>query len=630
MGDRRIAPGLWVLDGAVQTGVLVHDGRALLFDCCDSVTPERLARLGVTSVDMILCTQHRRPNVAGAYAFVEKGAQLLVPAGARALFEGVAAYWEDPANRWHIYHHQPGPQVLARPLPVAREVHDGERIDWHGHEIEVLATPGATDHSVSYLVSVDGQRVCFSGDALYGPGQLWEIDALQKGFGCLIEYRDYHGYIGNALKLIPSLRKLAACGADVLVPSHGALDRAACRGDRRCWSRGWRRCGATRRPSRHSTTTFRRCTTTSRTTRRAWLRQRRASRRRLCGASPIPAMRLSSDAGALLLIDCGHQSVIDTLQAWLAEGKITSVDGCWVTHYHDDHVDALAALQAAFGCPVMTDQHLVEILEHPERFFLPCISPTVARDVRATREGETWRWHEFTPHRLPLSRPDLLSQRPAGRGSRHLGLFCRGFRVTHGHRRPLLPQPLLLWRIGRGFRRCIEIWRRTQPEFILNEHQERAFRLSPEQLDYMEHMLAEREKLLSTMLPWAHPDFGCDEGWVRAYPYEQTVQPGRCFPLDVQFTNHGPAEAVASVEPVLPAGWTWNADAAAASCTVPARSAGCVGAYVDRPDGVVHLGLSAPTNATPGLYVVPLRVTWDGRYLGQFRHALVRVGASEA
>ncbi|NLG29025.1 MAG: MBL fold metallo-hydrolase, partial [Chloroflexi bacterium] len=164
MTDREIAPGLWVLDGAVHTGVLVADGHALLVDCCDSVTPERLGRLGVHQVDAILCTQHRRPNVAGAYAFVERGAELLVPAGTRALYEDVAAYWENPANRWHAYHYQPGPQVLARPLSVAREVADGERVSWRGHEVEVLATPGATDAAASYVLAAGGRRFVFSGD----------------------------------------------------------------------------------------------------------------------------------------------------------------------------------------------------------------------------------------------------------------------------------------------------------------------------------------------------------------------------------------------------------------------------------------------------------------------------------
>ena len=52
----RLADGLWILRGAVNTGVLVHEDRALLFDACDSVTPERLAMLGVKTVEAVYFT----------------------------------------------------------------------------------------------------------------------------------------------------------------------------------------------------------------------------------------------------------------------------------------------------------------------------------------------------------------------------------------------------------------------------------------------------------------------------------------------------------------------------------------------------------------------------------------------
>ena len=46
-GCRELAGELCILEGAVTTGVIVAGKRALLFDCCDSVTAERLAELGV-------------------------------------------------------------------------------------------------------------------------------------------------------------------------------------------------------------------------------------------------------------------------------------------------------------------------------------------------------------------------------------------------------------------------------------------------------------------------------------------------------------------------------------------------------------------------------------------------------
>ncbi|HOT49772.1 MAG TPA: hypothetical protein PLI07_02265 [Candidatus Hydrogenedentes bacterium] len=77
--DEMIAPGVHVLDGAVNTGVIVRDGHALLIDCCDTVTPERLAAIGVSDVERILCTQFRRTHNAGMYPFAVRGAKIIVP-----------------------------------------------------------------------------------------------------------------------------------------------------------------------------------------------------------------------------------------------------------------------------------------------------------------------------------------------------------------------------------------------------------------------------------------------------------------------------------------------------------------------------------------------------------------------
>ncbi|MEZ4664127.1 MAG: hypothetical protein R2911_41890 [Caldilineaceae bacterium] len=33
-----------------------------------------------------------------------------------------------------------------------------------------------------------------------------------------------------------------------------------------------------------------------------------------------------------------------------------------MTHYHDDHVDAMPALQAAFDCPTLADAHVAPVI----------------------------------------------------------------------------------------------------------------------------------------------------------------------------------------------------------------------------------------------------------------------------
>jgi len=222
MDGAQLSTHLYLLKGAVNTGVLIKDGKALLFDCCDSVTPERLAKLGVRSVEMICCTQYRRPNTAGVYTFIEAGTQLVVPQGERGLFEDVDVYWSNWKNRWHLYHSRPGPQVPAKSMRVERRVGESDIIEWQGFRIRVIDTPGATDGSVSYLVEDDGKTFGFCGDVLCGSGQVWDLYSLQKGFDTIL---DYHGFLGGRRTLAASLNKLATSGTTVLIPSHGAAVR---------------------------------------------------------------------------------------------------------------------------------------------------------------------------------------------------------------------------------------------------------------------------------------------------------------------------------------------------------------------------------------------------------------------
>lgn len=620
MKTTKLAANLYVLDGAVNTGVLVSGAKALLIDCCDTVTPERLAQLGVKTVEMILATQHRRPNSAGACPLVAGGARLVVPAGERPLFEDVEAYWNEPNNRWHIYHHQPGPQVPARSVAVARAVREGDRIEWEGHTIRVLDTPGATDGSVSYLIDADGITFCFSGDALYGPGELWDFSSLQKGNELII---DYHGFLGNRVKLIPSLEKLSGCGASVLVPSHGDIirdPRAAISLVLERLDEIWRNYTAISCLNHYFPELFE-------DTKDDPLRMKPVATH-----EPPPFVRrvaatsfaLISDTGAALLMDCGAVSVLDTLQKWMDEGEITSVEGCWITHYHDDHVDALGELHRRFSRPIMTDEHMAEIAEHPGRFFLPCISPVSAPVARKTRDGESWEWREFK----------LTAFHFPGQTYYHSGLLAEGhgkkvfFAGDSGSPTGIddhcSPNRNFLGP-SKGFRRCFEIWRKHKPDYIFNEHQDLAFSYTDEELDYMENMLIERERLFSQMLPWPHPNFGTDENWVRAYPYDQEVGRGSTFSIDVQFTNHGARDADARVEPVLPEGWRWDPDRGKARLRVPAETDGSVDDYCANPDRAARVWITVPEDAAAGRAVIPFRVTWDGKYLGQFRHAIVTV-----
>jgi glyoxylase-like metal-dependent hydrolase (beta-lactamase superfamily II) len=312
-------------------------------------------------------------------------------------------------------------------------------------------------------------------------------------------------------------------------------------------------------------------------------------------------------------VDCGTEDVIHQIQAMQAGGEIGAVEGQWISHYHDDHVDAIPAFREALRCPVIADQRVAQVVERPLAWRLPCISPVTVRVDRRTSHGEAWTWREFTltAYHLPgqtLYHGGLLVE---GRGQRILiggdsftmaGIddYCAGNRNFLG--------------CGVGFDACLQLVQALQPDLILNCHVDRGFAFGDEELAFMRANLAERERLYGELLPWDHPNYGLDEQWVRCYPYEQRVAPGARATLEVVFTNHSMEEREAVCRPVLPAEWGAGPE--------PRRAR-----IVPKAEQGIAFAFEVPRDAEPGRWVVPIEVTYDGRRLGQFREAILEVMA---
>lgn len=670
----KVDDGVHVFKGAANTGILISNGKVLLIDCCDTLPDVLQPFAGTNKVDMVLFTQHRRPNTGGVYRWSGSDVKIIVPDSERHLFDKVEQYWSDPANRMHLYHHQPSDQILPCSIDVSATVRDGDVIAWEEFSISVLDTPGATDGSVSYIVAKGDRSWCFCGDLIYGDdddgnqdvidaggnardeeaidgdtvdgdkvdhdviskkGKLWNMYSLQKGEGCL----DYHGYMGNWRYLCASLEKILAQKPDMLIPSHG---------------------GMVRNPMESASLLIRKlfalygnyASISSMNHYFPGFFDGKADldgRMKPAATFDFPefirpvgftSSLVLSETGDGLLVDCGNDSVIDNLNSLREAGVLKSLDACWVTHYHDDHADALDKLEKAFHCNIQITSVMKDVLENPERYHLPCLSP-VSIKAKGLEHGHQWRWKEF----------NLTALHFPGQTFYHGGLLVekQGVKVLFGGD-SFSPAGIDDYCSGnrnfsgkeRGFRYCIDLIRDIRPDFIINQHQDKAFSFSDEELDYMDRTLAERERLLSVLMPWDSPDFGTDESWVCAYPYWQTASPGSEITMEVRFTNHGDRWIEASAAPILPDGWNLAGGTEKESCTgvesgaaaesgtgyesvmIPSRKAGPSPAFSDH-DGSIILKVAIPDDAPRNTVAIPLRICWDGKYLGQFRHALVQI-----
>ena len=612
----RLSDHLAVVHAHINVGVLHADGKALLFDCGDGSAVDALGTLGVRAVDAVAFTHHHRDQACGAQALVDAGAGMGVPVDERRLFDDVAAYWNDPKSRWHLYNLHPHHLALAEPVRVQAVYRGGDRFTWGPAKIAVLATPGHTDGSVSYRVEVDGRRTVFCGDAIYDAGQVWDIHSLQKG----TQTTDYHGFLGARPQLIGSLGRIKAARPHALVPSHGKIMREpakaiglvverldACYGQYVAIS-------ALRHYFPKLFTGY----------------AGRTGHMPIRPGKPAPKCLLhigttwvivSKDKAAFVM-DCGNANVIKRLKTLLADGTIRSVEGLWVTHYHDDHVDAVPQFQRAFDCPCTADASVAQIITDPMAWRLPCISPSQCRVDRVTKDGETWRWREWTltAHHLPgqtLYHGGLLAQRDG------LRLFFVGDSFTMGGIDDYCSANRNWLGKGRGFDRCVALIEELQPTHIFNCHVDQAFDFTPDQLRLMRANLAAREKSYGQLVPWDHANFAMDEPWARCHPYEQAAKPGADIALRLVLTNHAAEPRTARCRPVPPRAWAGPSDPVAQppSAVTPWPKATIPG----KTDGAIPLTLRIPSDAKPGRHVIPVDLVFGNRTLPQFTEAIIVV-----
>ena len=618
----KLSEHLVVYHGPINVGIVRDGSKALLIDCGDGSVAGVLEGLAVTSVDQIVFTHHHRDQACGAHALAAGGARISVPAAERDHFDKVADYWAGPTSRWHLYNQHPHHLMLAEPVRVDAALDDGQELAWGPAKIRVLFTPGHTDGSVSYLVEVDGQRTVFSGDSIYDEGRIWEIYSLQKGFRRGDRgVSDYHGFLGARPQLVESLGRIKAAQPNRLVPSHGnimadplqAIDALVRQLDV-CYDK-YVAISALRHYFHELFSEF----------------AGREDHMPIRPGRPAPQclrhfgttwMLVSNDKAAFAM-DCGSPRVVEEIKKLLDKGEVHSVEGLWVTHYHDDHVDAIPEFQKEFDCQCITDRHVAEVITDPTAWRLPCISPSVARVDRPSDDGDSWQWHEFkmTAYHLP------------GQTLYHAGLFVEGqglqmlfvgdsFTMSGiddycAHNRNWLGR-------GVGFDRCIELIEKLGPTHIFNCHVNEAFDFTPEECRFMRANLAEREELFGRLVPWEHANYGMDEPWVRCFPYEQKAVPGGEVNLGVVVTNHSAESRLAACRPVLPRSWVGavaedssmgQADVADwPSAEVPAKS-----------ERQVPLVFRVPPNAKPGRYVIPVDLSYGERMLPQFQEAVVVV-----
>ena len=618
-GYSQLSHHLYVHHGHVNTGILRDGDRALLIDPSGISLQTTLTELGITNIEQILFTHHHRDNTSGFP--VSDNVRIGVPEAEKQWFTDVETFWNDLKYRWHLYNCHPHNLMLANAIPVTDTYNEGSQIEWGSATIKVLETPGHTDGSITYLVNVDNIRFAFSGDLIYDKGKIWELYSLQKGQ----QTTDYHGFLGAQDELKNSLEKVGKSLPTALIPTHGVVIKnpnvaidALLHQLTYCYDK-YVSISALRHYFPKLFTEF----------------EGRADHMPIREGKPPPdflrhigtTWLIISDTKEAFVMDCGSPSVIKQIQQLQSDGAISEVTQFWVTHYHDDHVNAIPEFQETFPYETIADGIVAKVIENPKGYRLPCISPAVTRVDRVTRDGDSWTWNEFTmtAYHFPgqtYYHGGLLVE---GRGVR---MFFSGDSFTMAGIDDYCSGNRNLLGEGVGYENCIRRIQQLKPTHIFNCHVDPAFDFTNREIEFMLDTLAEREKCYGDLFPWDHANYGMDDQWIRCCPYEQDVAPGENASLQVEITNHSLESRTAIAQPILPESWGIEVDTA--ETTIPPKSDGYIQFSIPIPKSdLVNFEDDEAQGPRPTVkkeeqkrIVIPVDITYNDKPLGQFREAI--------
>lgn len=498
--------------------------------------------------ELVLLAEARRDVTWAARGPVRGGAEVIAPEKEVELLASPEKFWDrQREKRFHDYAQQTT-RVSVGAMRVTRTVKEGDNILWRGVSIRALETVGYTRGAVSYLVELGGKKIAFTGDLIRDDGKLQDLFSLQDAIP-EAKIGGYHGWAGRLGQLMASLDKVAGEKPDLLVPLRGPLIREPLPTIRRLQDRI--RAVYANYLSIDALRWYFKDEHILAKARRVLGPDARVDWMPMAETLPLPEtiipisnsrLMLSAD-GSGFLVDCGGMGIIEELRKLRTAGRLAALADVFVTHYHDDHTDALPALVKEFGAKVHACGSLVDTLEHPGDYRLPCLTKNPTPVTARHRHGEKWRWKEYqlTIYDFPgqtLYHNALLAQRDDGWAA-----FFAGDSFTPSGIDDYCLQNRNFLREGQGFFRCLEqLEELPKGCLIMNQHVEPAFRFSPAQITQMRDTLRRRIPLLRTLLPFDDPNYGLDENWAALHPYWVTVHAGDAVALALRIMNHSARE----------------------------------------------------------------------------------------
>jgi glyoxylase-like metal-dependent hydrolase (beta-lactamase superfamily II) len=594
-GISEIAPGLYRYQDTVNVYAVVRNGKALLIDFGSGGILAHLDVLGIRQVDWILHTHFHRDQNQGDALAIARGIRIAVPAAERKYFEKAEELWQEK-KVFHLYDLRNEFFAPRANIRVDRGLEPNTAFEWEGLELQVVASPGHTEGSLSYLLDWNGKKYSFCGDLVASPGKILTIHDMEW---------PYVGARGIAAQ-IASLNMMRQLAPDVLLPSHGEPSQdvqgtipslirdIAFIHDQYNW---------------YTYTVRQPFTGVTQMTPHVWhVRTRRGG----------TAYVIVADSGRAFIWD-SHFNDLPDIEEIRKRSGLKQVDFVSISHYHDDHVGGVNEIKRKYGAKFWVMRHLVDVLENPMAYNLPCLWHEPIKVDRILEDGESMVWEG-----IPLRFVYLPGQTEYAQG---LLIEIDGKRILFDGDNisyPVPGRPMLGHYVARNYQRLdgghiygAKKFLELQPDFIAPNHFEWVPAVRETLLSYLNNSEQMREAF-ARILDQPDPMFGLDNNWISVYPYQVEAKPGDSIDVQIRFRNWLYAPATITATWQTPEGW--SLDPVKIQLRAFAKS-----------ESSARARLRIPASAAPNRrYVITLDVTRDGRHLGEVTEMLVNVDPMKA
>ena len=332
--------------------------------------------------------------------------------------------------------------------------------------------------------------------------------------------------------------------------------------------------------------------------------------------------------GYLIVFDNGHAMLwdINAGETDFLENmqKITgfkNIDVIALSHYHDDHVGGVNAVKEKYGAKLWAMEHMVDVLEHPAAYNLPCLWPQPMKVDRVLHDGG-----KVSFDGIPLQFFYLPGQTEYTEGMLVEADGNRSRFDGDNVGRPLPGFPLLGHYVCRNYQRLdgghvhsAKKLLELKPDYVCPNHFEWN-PATPELLASYLQASEEMDGIWSQIIEQPNPEIGFDNNWASIYPYQSGGDAGETIRYELRIRNWIDRKSRLRAVIKVPQGWTVTPSTIEVEAP-PHSTNAAAGFEVTIPCSETRLNRR---------FVITADIWRDGDHLGEVTEALVSMKPMKA